>query len=326
MKHPLPDNILRQTARLMLFPLLLLTGACSSIPKDELPLPEKQARAVDYSTSGKAYFAEGSYREALSLFSNALAQQVLADNREGIAGSYYNIGRCHLEMGSFSEAEEAFTEGLRLAREDSLTAEVARGTILMGELALKKGDFQGGETLFMEALTLLGTPGKGEDGLIKQQAVALHDLGVARKQLGKLEEAESALLASLEINLNLRAMEEQANNHYMLASLHFSRKQYQPALDQIEKALKVDRLLERSLSIAEDLFAKGSILKALGEMEGAYTSFGQSFMIYQTLEMPRSAARALGRLAELAGVMGMAEKEQEYLRAKETLEGTAKEE
>lgn len=301
--------------------MAILVPGCSSIPKEQKALPEKRSKAVDYSARGEKYFSEGNYQEALLLFSNALAQQVLADNREGIIGSYYNIGRSHLEMGSLDEAEDAFLEGLRLAEEDTIIPELAKGIILLGELSLKKGSFEEGERAFLKALRLLEGVEKGDDTLLRQKAVALHDLGVARKQLRNMKEAEEAFILSLEINRKLEALEEEANNHYMLSSLHFARGRHGEALEQIEEALSIDRSLERSLSIAEDLFAKGSILEVMGELDGAYTSFGQSFMIYQTLGMSGAAISTLERLAGVSGTMGDTEKEKKYRKALETLKG-----
>jgi tetratricopeptide (TPR) repeat protein len=154
----------------------------------------------------------------------------------------------------------------------------------------------------------------------KELAVAYHDLGVALKQLRSLEESESYLRMSLEINRSLKAREEEANNLYMLASVVHIQGRSEEAMELLEAALVLDRELERSLSIAQDLFALGSVAEAIGLYEKAFTSWGQSFMIYQAMELTDPAVAVLRRLARLAAVQGDTAAQQRYLKAAEKLE------
>jgi tetratricopeptide (TPR) repeat protein len=302
---------------LLLLPGLLFLPGCSSVPKDRQQVTEKQAKAVSYSEFGTRYFAEGRYADALNFFSYALREQILADNRPGIIDSYYDIGRCRMEMGNDGEAEAAFGEGLRMAEREELPDRRARGLILSGELELSRGNPEGAAESFNGAIGLLQELKKGGE---KELAVAYHDLGAALKQSGFPAEAEAALLASLAMNRKAEAAEEESNNLFMLASVLSGQNRNGEALILLEEALAIDRRLERSIPIAEDLHALGIVAERLDLIDKAYTSYGQSFMIYNALDMPEKAAEVLRKLSLLSKGTGDEERSAKYLQAAEKLE------
>lgn len=297
---------------------VLFAVSCSSVPKGSEPVTGRKGKAADFSAFATGYFAEGRFAEALSFFSYALNEQVLADNREGIIDSTYDIGRCHLEMGNAAEAEKAFREGLRLSVEENLASRRGRGLVLLGELELAGGDTGAALSLFREAVELLSSlSGEGE----KELAVAYHDLGAALKLSGDYAGAEAALRTSLEMNRKAKAKEEEASSLYMLASVLSAAGRYEEAYALLGEALEADRFLERSMAIAQDLYAMGVVSEHLKRTDSAYTSYSQSFMIYQALELPAEAARVLRRLAALADGAGDAERAEKYRAAAEKLEG-----
>ncbi len=308
---------------LLLLPGLLFMPGCSSVPKDRQPVTEKQAKAVSFSEFGTGYFAEGRYADALNFFSYALREQILADNRPGIIDSYYDIGRCHMEMGNGEEAEASFREGIRLAEREELTDRRGRGLVLSGELELSRGNPEGAAENFNEAIGLLQELKKGGE---KELAVAYHDLGAALKQSGSPAEAEAALLTSLAMNRKAGAGQEEANNLFMLASVLSTQNRNREALDRLEEALAIDRRLERSIPIAEDLRAIGIVAERLDLIDKAYTSYGQSFMIYNALDLPERAAEVLRMLSLLAERSGDEERSSKYLQAAGKLEKQYEEE
>ncbi|WP_020614186.1 tetratricopeptide repeat protein [Sediminispirochaeta bajacaliforniensis] len=305
----------------ILLATVVLLSACSSLPKEQPPAKGKKAQAADFASFGKEYFTEGRYKDALTFFSYALRQQVLADNREGIIDSYFDIGRCRLELKEFEEARQAFSDGLMLAEKEGLVGKQARGKILLGEFYLATDDEKKAGILLQEASEILPSD---EKQYTRERAVAYHDRGILMRRQGDLEKAEEFLISSLAINRREKAREEEANNLYMLASVATASRQYEKADELLQEALLIDRALERSLAIADDLYAIAIVAEKRNDNDEAYTSFSQCFMIYQAMERLDSAIEVLHRLSALAEALGDEENAFRYEAAAQKLEQRGK--
>lgn len=255
----------------------------------------KKNRAAEYAGFGSNYYDEAQYDQALDFFFLSLKQNILIDNDHGIIESYNSIGKTYLAAGKVDLAENYYKKAQEVAFMFNDPALIIRCKNNQGEIYLAKGDFSAALATFTEAYTAIENPSKADDA-----AIILHNIGVANKRLGNFKDAETNLLKALELNEKNSKFKEMASDNYLLASIYSKTDQYSEALNYIDKALKIDKLIENSFGIAKDLFAKGLIQRKAGSPEEAYYTFKRDALIFESLSLPSDLINCLKNLEELA--------------------------
>jgi tetratricopeptide (TPR) repeat protein len=286
---------------------LLAAAGCSTAPKRPTEVVERKERAAQYAAAGNARYARADYRQALTLFRLALNENLAVDHLPGIAASYNSLGQTHLALGELEQAERYFREAQRLAEELSDPRLQARSASNLAEIRLARGQAAEAEQLLRSALTRLpaGDPGP-------EQAILLHNLGAVLKARQRLPEALDCFQQALALNLRHERFEEAASNYFMIASLQSKQGDPGAAIASLQEALRCDRLMERSLGIAEDQAALGLLYRRLGREQEALEAYRRSLQVYQSLSLAAQARRLLPALIELAERAGYAGEAQTY--------------
>jgi len=276
--------------------LLLALGlaGCSSAPAPSDSVSTVRNQAVENTAFGNGYFKQGRYELALRYYSQALSYNVSIDNREGVVLSYNDVGNVYMAVEQFDMAETTFRKALDLA--EGIAPRYAFTTCLnLGKLYLRKADPVKAMEAFDKARAV---PEKDVDR--GDLAVLYHNIGIGWRDQGEFGKASESLAKALEINVALKAYEQQADNWYMMASVASKQGDTQGAMDKAETALQIDKKRENSLGIAKDLAALGTISLKRKDAGAAYGFFQRSYLIYTTLGNKSEMRRLLEQLVPLA--------------------------
>jgi tetratricopeptide (TPR) repeat protein len=266
----------------------LLLWACSSVPREPQPVLDKTNRAADYAQYGNRAYAEGNYASAQTFFEQALALNMAVDNEVGVVRSLSSIGKTRAAMGEPEEAEEYLAQASRRAaalENPGLELECANSLaeILIG---------QGQDARARELLTPFLAGAEQFRGT-RDLAMLYHNLGVLEKRAGNPQEALLLFAQALELNTGLKAREEMASNNYMIASLQSKLEDYPAARASALRALELDKSVENSLGIAQDLLALGIIDLRSGEHARAFGYFERAYGTYRAIGQEAGMREAL---------------------------------
>ena len=277
---------------------ITLTISCSSAPSKSDTVTTVRDQAAQNSGYAEAYFRQGRYDLALQFFTQSLNQNTSIDNVEGITQSYVAIGKTYIALGSLDMAEDILLK----ARERSRTAKPSlffAASSSLGELYLARGDPQKGLAVFEEALAMPAgsrTPA--------QTAQLNHNLGTAQKALGNYPGALGYFNASLQINTANKIIDSAAADHYMIASVYSLQGRYEDAATSAEAALTLDKKIESSPGIAQDLYALGLIATRRKDTAAAYDYFQRSYLVFVTLGSKPGMRKTLAELITAADGLG----------------------
>jgi tetratricopeptide (TPR) repeat protein len=288
---------------------LLAVAACSTAPKQTDEVIRVKTQAAQDSTTGDGYLRQGRHALALQFYTQSLSEYTSIDDEAGIIASYNAVGRTAMAMGSLVMAEDMFTR----ARERSRTTSPSLlfvSTNNLGELFLVRGEAARALALFQEAIAL---PASARDP--RQDGIARHNIGTAQKNLGNLAEALASYQASLEINLSKKFSEEAASDYYMIASVRSLQGDYGEADRNAQLALVLDKRIENSPGIGQDLFALGLIAKKRKDTAGSFDYFQRSYLVYTAVGMTGETKKVLGELAAAADALGRTEDAASYRKA-----------
>jgi tetratricopeptide (TPR) repeat protein len=291
---------------LFLFAGVLLMGGCSSAPPPSDDVSTMRNQAVGNTASGNSYFQQGRYDLALRFYSQALESNVSIDNLEGTVLSYNDIGNVYMAVAQLDLAETTFRKALGLA--DGLDPRLTfTSSLNLGKLYLRKADPASAMAAFDLAMAV------AEKGVERRDlAVLYHHFAIAWRDLGELEKAEERLAQALEINVAVKAFEQQADNWDMMASIAARKGDYQTAMGRAETALQIDKKRENSLGIAKDLAALGTISLKRKDAAAAFGFFQRSYLVYAALGVPLEIRRVLAELIPLADVLKKGPEGDEY--------------
>jgi tetratricopeptide (TPR) repeat protein len=206
---------------------------------------------VEHLTSlGLCHLSLGDYRQAIGLFTQALAIARDLGNREGEGIQLGNLGTCHMSLGDYWQAIDLLTQALAIARD--LGDREGEGTQL-GNLGLchqRLGDYQQAIDLHTQALAIARDIGNRQF-----EGSRLGNLGVCHADLGDYRQAIGLLTQALAIARDIgdRYNEANALNYLGRAWL---------ASDDVRQGMT---LLEQAVSVAD---ATGDIEPAVEARSG----------------------------------------------------------
>jgi CHAT domain-containing protein/Flp pilus assembly protein TadD len=225
-------------------------------------LGDRTGEALSSNTLGLALQLRGRYDEAATLFDQALALWKSGDDPGQQASALINRGHLHRALGEMDQARKRFGDALPLYRQAKDQNGEAMTLNALGLLALDTG--RPGEALepLRGALALRppGSPGR---------AVTLTTLGIAYRQLNRLEEARGVYTEALSIFRSLGEVRNEALCLGNLGRLKATTGHDADALGDFDRALGLFQTLTDSPDIAWALEGKAWVLRHSGDLQGA---------------------------------------------------------
>ncbi len=223
---------------------------------------ERTIEALSSSNLGCALHLIGHYDEAAIQLDRALALWKPGDDPASWATTLLNRGQLHRQLGEADQARERLSAALALFRQAKDHDGEATVLNALGFLALEAG--QPGVALEpLQGALALRSPGS------HGRAVTLVSLGVAYRQLGRLEESRRAYTEALPIFRGLGDSRDEARSLGNLGQLEASTGHDEAALGDFDRALGLFRALADSLNIAEVLEGKAWVLRRRGDLGAA---------------------------------------------------------
>ncbi len=275
-----------------------IAAGCSSAPPPSNGVSTVKDQAAQDSAVGEGYYRQARYDLAIQFFLRALNGYTSVDDGEGVTRTYNLIGKTYLATSSLDQAEDMFVRARQRAKgvSDSLLFDSSNN---LGELYLARGDAARARDVLLEALALPAgaqTPAR--------TAIVYHNLGTAEKNLGEPAQALEYYGKSLQINLAQKLQAEAASDYYMIASVHSREGRFDEAVKNAELALAVDKRIENSPGIAEDLYALGLISTRRADSAAAFDYFQRSYMVYTTIGLKSGMRKALTHLVSTCDALG----------------------
>ncbi|MEO6192639.1 MAG: CHAT domain-containing tetratricopeptide repeat protein [Thermoanaerobaculia bacterium] len=225
-------------------------------------LGDRAGEALTSNTLGHALYLRGRYDEAADFFDRALALWRPGDDLKKWASTLLNRGHLHRNLGEADKARGRFNEALRLSRKTKDRTDEAAALNALGLIDLEAG--RPGTALEpLRAALALRLPGS------RGRAVTLTSLGVVYRQLGRPEEARRAYAEALPIFHSLGDSREQASCLGNLGQLEATAGHDAAALEDLDRALGLYRMLGDPPAMAWVLEGKARMLSRRGDLEAA---------------------------------------------------------
>ena len=298
------DRAMRAPIVLVLFfTLSLVIAGCSSLPVSTAEPEQTSIRslALEYAKLGDESLKNRDYPKAEENYRLSLDANASVDSLDGMSQAYNSLGNLFLGLGRYADATNAFDNAkaqAKLLNDPRLTALALSNS---AKVLLAQAKPEEALVLLDEALALV----KGqEDAAV---AVMHHNQGVAFKDLGRLDEAKTAIKQSLAINDKLKTLRERASNHYLLASIASKESKLEDALVELGSALELDKKAENSEGIAADLYALATLYGRKTETSELQTAWGyaiRAFTVALAANDAASVERSLNQLVAFAAKLG----------------------
>jgi len=224
-------------------------------------LGDRQDEARDARNLANALYQRGRYDEAAALFDRALALCPPEDFHDR-AQTLLGWGHLHRLLGENDRARERFQAALAVSRQGRDRDDEAAILNALGSLALDEGR-PGAALQPLAAALALRSPGS------RGWAVSLTSLGVAYRQLDRLDEARRLYAEAVPIFHRVGDAREEARALGNLARLEATTRHDTAALDHFDRALGLLRGLADPLTLARVLEGKAWVSRRQGDFAAA---------------------------------------------------------
>lgn len=198
-------------------------------------LNDLRGMAVANGNLGILYFNSGNWAQAIHYYEQAYAVQQVIGNWQGQATSLDNLGLLHMAMGQHETAQQELEAGLAIRRKLGDAWGTAQSQINLAHLAVTRSNFKDASQYIESALSLADSTGSFESqiearwtqalislekndlltaieiaetaleraqaaGLMEKHADCLRVMGVVNTRLDRYDEAERALLSSVDFS------------------------------------------------------------------------------------------------------------------------------
>ncbi|HVR95504.1 MAG TPA: CHAT domain-containing protein [Thermoanaerobaculia bacterium] len=222
-----------------------------------------RAREAQVSNNlGHAFHLRGRYDEAATYFDQALSLWKPDDAPGTQARVLLNRGQLHRDLGEADQARERFNAALALFRQAKDREGQAMALHALGLLAQDAGRPAESLEPLRGALALRTSKTHG-------RAATLSALGVAYRQLDRLDDARRAYAEALSIFRSLDDTREQARTLGNLGWLEIDAGRDTAALDDLDRALGLFRALDAPADMARILEGKARVLRRRDDLEAA---------------------------------------------------------
>ena len=274
----------------IIFTMLSFSG-CSSAPKPPEEIFTERNTAINNLNLANHTASHGRYEEALFILEEARRLAVSTDDPPLRIKTSISRGNFTFALGHHSEAfdywESAASEGD--AEGERALAALARIYIIRGRLALLDTD-TGGIGAAVEEL-------KGQ--LQRQMVFVSSDpfstavgnvtLGLAEKQIGRWDEAESAVRRALAFHEKELTLEDAAYDWFIIASVRSMAGNYDAAIEALRTAIRFDRRAENGYGLASSWQAMGDVLQKAGRTKESAEAWQRAADIYRAINLPELA-------------------------------------
>jgi CHAT domain-containing protein/Tfp pilus assembly protein PilF len=235
----------------------------------------RMVEAAILNTLGAIYRRRGELQEALEAFRRCRTINRELQNRRDEVKVLAHLGAIHADLGDWSLALENFRDALDF-RGSSEPFWEATTRSQLGQVHFRLGDLAEAEIQFEEALAL------NFEGP-RPEAVALHGLGVVRRELGQPAEARKFLKVALDRRLEEGDRLGQALTYLELAATERDLGDGRAALGSLRCAGDLARETEAPMVEAEVLLRTAEIERDRGDLRAARASAGRALDIVESL-------------------------------------------
>lgn len=252
--------------------LSIFWGGCSSAPPAPEGIQDRKNRAADYLKFGRQAFREAQFEQALSFYLIAVDLNTAVDYEVGMAVAWNSVATAQTALGRPAEAEAALEQAEALATSAAdpiVRLQVAVNRVQADLEAGKPGEARSR----LEALRPFPASAEG--------AALEHAWGMLNKLEGTPEEALAAFDRSLAVNTKLSLRQEMASNRFMKASVLAKLGRWDEARVELTAALALDKVMENTLGIGQDLRALGTVALKQGRPQEAFDAYLRAYRLFQ---------------------------------------------
>jgi tetratricopeptide (TPR) repeat protein len=273
--------------------MLLFFSNCSSAPKRPTAVYELRNLAASQLDLANREADRGNFTGALDMLYEARRVSISIDDSDLRIRTSLSLGDVSFSLGRQEEASAAWNTALdeAVALGSRELAAISRIHIARGRLLADPGDKSTAQSVNDEVAK--------ESGALKDKFFnAFSDLvtGLAEKELGRYNEAETALRRSLAVHDRERYLEQAAYDWYLIGSVRSNAGKYADAVSALNSAIEFDRRIENSWGLAADWRALGDVQKKAGKTEESAAAYRRSAQIYRSLGLAAEALDAERRI------------------------------
>jgi len=271
--------------------IILISVSCSSAPRNTGDVFHLRVQAENLLDSGNKEASKGNYENSLIIINESKRLAVLSDDPSLIIRSSLSRGNVLFSLGrldeAFQEWEHALTEAQKLGNSELISAcriFHARGALLSGRSS---------------AQSVLEIVEREQANIRLNRlyiAFSWQTKGLALRSLNSPEEAEEAIMRSLEIHERDRYLENASFDWYTIASIRSLADNISGALQALEASIAIDRRIENSWGLAASWRAMGDVFRRAGREQDALEAYSRARTIYQAMRNDYEVAQVDRRM------------------------------
>jgi tetratricopeptide (TPR) repeat protein len=235
---------------------------------------DRYLNSFHLSSLGSCHLSLGDYRQAIDLYTQALAIDREIGDRQGEGADLTGLGSCHLSLGDYRQAIDLYTQALAIAREIGDRQGEGADLTGLGSCHLSLGDYRQAIDLYTQALAI-----DREIGDRQGEGVDLGNLGSCQRSLGDYRRAIDLHTQALAIAREIGDRRGEGADLGSLGSCHHSLGDYRWAIDLYTQALAIAREIGDRQGEGADLGNLGSCQRSLGDYRRAIDLHTQALAI-----------------------------------------------
>jgi CHAT domain-containing protein len=232
---------------------------------------EKRSALRFLNNLGSSRFTMFRYRDAITAYLDAKELAISQGDEETLAAVYWNLSSLYLEIGEFDSATESAKRGLELPEK--------AGAKFKSDLLIQSAFIQIHKENWDDAFALLDKAVAAAEAShnTASESKALHELGEAMVDRGRLSDADPVLTEAL----RLREANGDDQVHYTYESLGDLRSRQgrmKPAFEYYDKAIKSASSFGPSAAWSS-FYKRGQARLAVGRLADAHNDFESSIKL-----------------------------------------------
>ncbi len=238
--------------------------------------------AADSTNIGQRFVDTFEYEKAIEHYRESLKFNILADNIPGMIKNFVDFAKVYILMADYTKAEDYIQRGFNLSNQEP-SYQVERGLLfsIYGDLEFNRQNYDTALQHYEEAIRIFEHEKKPErlaNALIGKAKIALKN-NRTDEALAELLTART-ILEDLYSKLVIRNLSTLSSVYYSIGNIYFRSERYSESLENLQKAMEIDKTIENSGAIADDYFALAFVYKRLGDEVKYYDYMVRSRYIY----------------------------------------------
>jgi tetratricopeptide (TPR) repeat protein len=283
--------------------LAVLLAACSSTPPPPEGVTDRKNQAADFMKSGQAALQAAQYAQALQYYQMALDLNTAVDNVSGMAVAWNSVATIQTAMGRIADAKASMAQAKDLAEASGDRKVILQVAVNFIQADLAAGNYDSAAKR-LEALKPFPESAEG--------ASLEHAQGTLLKATDQPIAALAAYDRALNLNKRLSLKQDMATNHFMKASVLDKLERWPEALNELQAALALDRVMENTLGIGIDWRAIGTVYLKTGKPSDAFDAYVRATRLFQAAGLPDQQRRTIQMLLPVTVSLGRAEETARY--------------